>query len=855
MIRFTLNGRQTIFSGDPRTSLLNFLRLEQGITSAKDGCSGQAACGACLVEMDGKPALACSTAMRRVDGKSVVTIEGFPEKVRRTLGRAFVAHGAVQCGFCTPGMLARAKILLENNPEPAREDVVRALRANVCRCTGYVKIVDAILAAAEALRQDREIAWERAAGIGRSFPKVEGFEKALGTSPFIDDMRIDGLRYGVLKFSEHPRARVLRIDVSKARELPGVDRVFTARDVPGERVQGIHVRDWPMLVAEGEETRCIGDVLAVVVAGSEAAAREAAARIAVEYEVLPPLTDMLAAADSPVRVHPGGNLLKKTVIRRGDPVEEVFAASAHVVAGVFETPFVEHAFLETEASIAVPDELGGVTVYSQGQGIFRDREQIASVLGIAEEKVNVVLVSAGGGFGGKEDLSVQHHAALCAMALQRPVKVKLSRGESIRMHPKRHRMRLDYKLACDAAGRLTALRARIVGDTGAYASVGGEVVARTATHAAAAYHVPSVDVAAGAYYTNNPPAGAFRGFGVNQSNFAMESLVDELCRKGGFDPWRFRYDNVLDEGRMTTTGHVLGEGVGLRQCLEALRGDYEKAACPGLACAIKNCGIGNGLEEVSEVRIRVTDPQRIEIHHGWTEMGQGVHTVARQALCQVAGLDDTVAITVSAATAEGAMGGVTTASRGTVLLGNAVIAAARKLKKDLSDHELKDLVGREYFGRFVVDWTTPHDTSGRIVSHFSYGYAAHLAELDESGRVRRVVAAHDVGRIINPALFEGQVEGGVVMGMGYALGERLPLKDGRLTSERMSKLGLLKARDVPEIKVVGVECRDPMGPFGAKGVGEITTIPIAPAIANAFCRFDGRRRYRLPLAAPEKSNA
>ncbi len=852
MMTFELNGRQTTFSGDPRTSLLTFLRLERGITSAKDGCSGQAACGACLVEVGGKPALACSTPMKRVAGKSVVTIEGFPEKVRRTLGRAFVARGAVQCGFCTPGMLARAKILLTQNPEPSREDVVRALRANVCRCTGYVKIVDAILAAAECLREDGEIAWDRETGIGRSYPKVEGYEKALGTSPFIDDMHFEGMLFGALRFSEHPRARVLRIDTSRAQARPGVVRVFTAADVPGERVQGLLVKDWPMLVAEGEETRCIGDVLAAVVAESEAAAREAAALVEVQYEVLDPLTDMLAAADSPVRVHPGGNLLKKTVIRRGDPVEEVFAASAHVVEGVFETPFVEHAFLETEASIALPDGRGGVTVYSQSQGIFKDRLQIASVLGIAEEKVNVVLVSAGGGFGGKEDLTVQHHAALFAAALQRPVKVKLSRGESIRMHPKRHRMHMEYKLACDAAGRLTALRARIVGDTGAYASVGGEVVARTGTHAAAAYQVPSVDVEASAYYTNNPPAGAFRGFGVNQSNFAMESLVDELCRRGGFDPWQMRYDNALDEGRMTTTGHVLGEGVGLRQCLEALRADYEKAACAGLACAIKNCGIGNGLEEVSEVRIRVTDPDCIEIHHGWTEMGQGVHTVARQVLCEVAGIDDSVDIRVSASTAEEAMGGVTTASRGTVLLGNAVIAAAVKLKQDLASHALGDLAGREYFGRFVVDWTTPHDTPGKIVSHFSYGFAAHLAELDDDGRVRRVVAAHDVGRIINPALFEGQVEGGVVMGMGYALSERLPLKDGRLTSERMSSLGLLKAKDVPEIKVIGVECRDPIGPFGAKGVGEISTIPITPAIANAFCRFDGRRRHRLPLSAPEK---
>jgi selenium-dependent xanthine dehydrogenase len=810
MIRFSLNGQETEFAGDEKTSLLSFLREEKGITSVKDGCSGQAACGACLIELDGKPALACSTSLKRAAGKKIITIEGFSENVRRTLGRAFVAKGAVQCGYCTPGILSRAKILLESNPDPSRDEVVKALRANVCRCTGYVKIIDAILLAAQALRQNQEIAWEEKTGIAR--------------------------------------AKVRNIDPSAAEQLPGVIRIFTAQDIPGQRYQGIHVKDWPMLVAEGEETRCIGDVVAGVVAQSEEIARQALGRIRVDYEVLEPLIEMTAAADSPVRIHAGGNLLKETVICRGEPVDQVFASSAYLVEGIFETPFVEHAFLETETSIARPDAADGVTVYSQSQGIFKDRQQIASLLDLPEEKVDIVQVAAGGGFGGKEDLTVQHHAALYCMALQRPVKVRLNRAESMRMHPKRHRMQMSYKLACDEKGKLTALRARIVGDTGAYASVGGEVVARTGTHAAAAYHVPSVDVVAGAYYTNNPPAGAFRGFGVNQSNFAMESMVDELCIQGGFDRWQFRYDNALTAGRMTTTGHVLGEGVGLRQCLEAVKNTFYQAEYAGLACAIKNCGIGNGLEEISDTRLRVVAPDRIDLHHGWTEMGQGIHTVARQILCEVLDLDSSVQIDVKCSTGAEAKGGVTTASRGTVLLGNSVIAAAQKLKADLEGRLLADLVGKEYFARFLVDWTTDHNVDGEIVSHFSYGYATHLAVLDKDGKLQAIHAAHDGGKIINPILYEGQIEGGVVMGMGYALSEKLPLKDGRLTSERMSKLGLPKAKDVPEIKAIGVECADPMGPFGAKGVGEIGTIPTAAAIANAYCRFDGRRRYQLPLS-------
>jgi aldehyde oxidoreductase len=852
MIAFSLNGEETRYSGDETTSLLTFLREVRGITSVKDGCSGQAACGACLVELAGKPALACSTPMNRVAGKEIITIEGFPENVRRTLARAFVARGAVQCGYCTPGILSRAKMLLEGNPDPSREEVVKALNVHICRCTGYVKIIEAILDAARALRENREIPWETRTGIGYSYPKYGAYEKALGMSPYVNDLRFEGMLHGVLKFSEHPRAKILAIDTSPCEKLPGVVRVFMAGDIPGERHQGLLVKDWPMMVAVGEETRCVGDVLVCVVAESEESARRAVEAIEVSYEVLEPLTEVTEAATSPVRVHQGGNLLKETVIKRGDPVDPVFSRSTHVVEGSFETPFVEHAFLETEAAVALPGEEGGVTIYSQGQGIFKDREQIAAILALPEQKVTVFQVSSGGGFGGKEDLTVQHHAALCSLRMQRPVKVHLNRSESIRMHPKRHRMLMNYKLACDKDGNLTALWARIVGDGGAYASVGGEVVARTGTHAAGAYHLPNVDVVASAYYTNNPPAGAFRGFGVNQATFAMESLVDELCIKGGFDRWRFRYDNALTAGRMTTTGHVLGEGVGLRECLIAVRDTFRGARFAGLACAIKNCGIGNGVAEVSETRLRVLAPDRIELQHGWTEMGQGVHTVARQILCEVLHLDQSVKVDIKGATDTEVMGGVTTASRGTPLLGNSVIDAAKKLAADLAGHTLADLVGREYYGRYVVDWTTSHDAKGEIKSHFSYAFAAHLALLDDEGKLKVIYAAHDGGKIINPTLFDSQIQGGVAMGIGYALSEKLPLERGRLTSDRMAKLGLPRAKDMPDIKVISVECLDPIGPFGAKGIGEIGTIPTAPAIANAYYQYDGQRRYTLPLSPLRK---
>ncbi|MFC1863835.1 molybdopterin cofactor-binding domain-containing protein, partial [Thermodesulfobacteriota bacterium] len=556
MISFTLNSEKVDYEGDETLSLLNYLRQIRGITSVKDGCSGQAACGACMVELDGKPALSCSIKMNKVNGKAVITIEGIPERARLILARAFVAKGAVQCGFCTPGLLSRANILLENNPNPSREDVIKALNANVCRCTGYVKIIDAILLAANTLKENSEIPWEKKTGIGYSTPKHEGYEKALGVSPFINDMNFKGMLYGALKFSDHPRARVLGIDVSAVEIIHGVIRIFTAKDIPGQRHQGLVEKDWPMMVEQGEITRYIGDVLAGVVAETEELARHAVESIVVEYEILEPLTELAHAPESPIKVHEEGNLLKKTIIQRGYPVDQIFERSACIVEGHFETPFVDHAFLETEASIALPDDHGEVIVYSQNQGIFSDRTQIASVLGISEDKVNVIQISSGGAFGGKEDLTVQHHAALYSTILNRPVKVRLNRAESIRMHPKRHRTLMNYKLACDSKGLITALHARILGDTGAYASVGGEVVARIGTHAAGAYHIPNVDIEASAYYTNNIPAGAFRGFGVNQATFAMESMVDELCSMGGFDRWRFRYDNALDTGRMTSTGQV-----------------------------------------------------------------------------------------------------------------------------------------------------------------------------------------------------------------------------------------------------------------------------------------------------------
>jgi selenium-dependent xanthine dehydrogenase len=848
MIEFTLDRRAIRYDGDPERKLLAWLREDQGITSVKDGCSAQGFCRACTVEIDGRAKLACITAMKTLQGKSVTTLEGLPATVREVLAAAFVRHGAVQCGFCTPGYLARTRLLLEENPNPNREDVVKALGKHLCRCTGYHAIVDAVLTAAAMLRGEEPPASDPG-GVGHDQPKHDAHQRALGRAPFVDDLPFDELLHGALRLADHPRAVIRRLDTRAAAAMPGVVRIVTAADVPGERHTGLIVRDWPLLVAEGETTRYVGDVLALVIAETQAQARAAAAAIAVDEDVLEPVTDPVDALVSEVAIHPGGNLLETSVIRRGGDVDAALAGSRYTATATFGTQRVEHAFLEVEACVARPHG-DGVEVFSPGQGVYVDRQQIASLLGLDLEQVVVHQVATGGAFGGKEDLSVQGHAALAAHLLQRPVKVKLDRTDSIRLHPKRHPLTLAYTVGCDAGGRLTALRARITGDTGAYASVGGKVLERAAGHATGAYHVPCVDVEARAVYTNNLPCGAMRGFGVNQATFAMESCLDELCRQGGFDRWQLRFDNALAEGKMTATGQVLGEGVGVRATLLAVKDAYEAARHCGLACGIKNCGIGNGMADWCEVEVHVESADRVVVRHGWTEMGQGVHTVAQQIVAEATGIDPAI-IEVAVSTADGAEAGMTTSSRGSSLVGNALLVACRDLRRELdAAASLADLAGRRYRGRWSFDRSTAPGDPGAAVTHYSYSYATQLVILDDAGAIGEVVAAHDAGRIINPVLFRGQITGSVHMGLGYALSEDLPQEDAGLPPLRLKDLGLIPMAEMPPVEVIGVEVADPLGPFGAKGVGEVGLVPTAAAVASAFNAFDGGARRSLPLAPP-----
>jgi selenium-dependent xanthine dehydrogenase len=668
----------------------------------------------------------------------------------------------------------------------------------------------------------------------------------------VDDLSRPGMLHGAVTLSPHARARVIRIDTARALAHPGVVVVMTAADVPGERWNGLIHADWPALVAEGEEVRCVGDVLAAVAAESEVAARTAAALVEVEYEVLPALLDPEASlAPGAPRVNPRHeNRLSHSVIRRGD-ADRALAASAHVVSGTWQTQRIEHLFLEPECAFAVPVP-GGLHLYTQGQGVFDDRRQVARLLGLAEERVFVELVPNGGAFGGKEDLSVQGHAALLAWVTRRPVKLALSRKESIRMHPKRHPVRIDLTAGCDSEGRLTAVRARFLGDSGAYASVGMKVLERAAGHACGPYRVEHVDVESVAAYTHHPPCGAMRGFGVPQAAFAIEGALDLLAARCGLDRWEIRWRNAVDVGDAITTGQRLEKSVGIRATLEAVREPWRALMAQGLhagiACGLKNSGLGNGVVEWGMARLKVEGDGTVSLYNGYTEMGQGLFTVLIQFAVEVTGLK--AAVFRPRVDATFALGcGQTTGSRATIFSGRAVRSAALKLRADLdSGARLADLAGRVYAADEVVDDTTSLE-SGKtpIKTHTSYGFATQVVVLDALGRVERVIAAHDVGRAVNPALCEAQIEGSVAMGLGYALTEELPCVDGMPVTTSLYQLGALRAKDMPEVQVLLVEATEPEGPFGAKGLGEIGLVPTAAAVASALASFDGVRRMRLPM--------
>ena len=851
VVTLLVNGATVEVAAD-HPHLLSALRDDLGLTAAKDGCSPSGQCGCCTVLVDGKAMVSCQQSLEKMAGREIVTLEGVDEAERSRYADTFAAHGALQCGFCTPGIVMRTKSLVDRKgTDLTRGDAARLLGTHLCRCTGYVKILDAVEDLAQGVVPGSPCPLP--SGVGERGAKYEARELTLGDRGYVDDITVEGLLHGALRLADHARADVVAIETAAALAVPGVEAIYTADDIPGDLKVGIIHADWPVMIPVGGRTSYLGDVLAIVVAVDRRTARAAAALIEVDYVVHTPFADALAALASDEDAVWGlaGNELSRSTYARGD-VDAALAASAHVVRETFRTQRIEHAFLEPESTLALPLGEGPerrLHVYSGGQGVWDDRNQIAALLDVERAAITVELVSNGGAFGGKEDMSNQGQTALAAWLTNRPVKCTLSRDESLLMHAKRHPIRMEYAAGCDADGHLTGVRVRMIGDSGPYASVGMKVLERAAGHASGPYRVPAIDVDAVAVRTNNPVCGAFRGFGANQAQFAMEGVIDRLAEVVGISGWEMRKRNVIHPGEVWGPGQIMDDGCrGAEVCLDAIRDEYESAKAAGkavgLGLGLKNSGLGNGFYEVSGAVVRFRLDGKVEVRHGFTEMGQGVHTVALQVACTELGIDpDRVEVYVDTTREIGF--GQTTGSRGTLMAAGAVQKACAVALADGCRPEV------DYDAQHVVDWTqklgdpaVPNPTI-----HAAFGYATQLVIADrETGAIERVIATHDVGRAMNPLLCEGQIEGAVHMGLGYALSEDFPTDESaRPTNMTLRSLGILRAKDVPEIDVRLVEVPQPNSPYGVKGVGEIGLVPTAGAVAAMLHEVDGRWRHTLPM--------
>lgn len=843
MATFIVNG--TTVQVTQNQKLLPYLRDTLRLTSVKDGCS-EGACGTCTVLVDGKAQKACVLMTDKLEGKTVTTVEGLSDFEKEVYVQAFGQAGAVQCGFCIPGMVIAAKALLDQNLDPTEEEIALALRGNLCRCTGYVKIMAAVKLAAEMLREGKISQGENQWLLGKRVSRIDVREKVLGYGKYPDDVYMEHMLHVAAHRSAYPRAVVNAIDTQAARAMPGVVGVFTADDIPGQHLVGHLFIDWPAMIGVGETTHFLGDVIALVAAETEAQARAAAAQIKVDYTPLKPIRSLeeAMAEDAPqLHSHSPGNVLAEKYVHRGDAAGAI-ARSKHVISRHFSTPYTEHAFLEPECAVSYP-EGRGVHILSTDQSAYATRHETAPMLGLLLSDVKVENMLVGGGFGGKEDVTVQHLSAMAAMLTRRPCKMKLTRQESLLVHPKRHPMEMDFTLGCDENGIIQGVKALVISDTGAYASLGSPVLERACTHAAGPYHYENFEIDGRAYYTNNPPAGAFRGFGVTQTCFAMESLLNEMAGLVGISPWEIRYRNAIRPGEVLPNGQIAGPETGLVETLEAVKPYYDQAKYVGIACAMKNAGVGVGIPDYGRCRL-VVEGGKVVVYSGASCIGQGLGTVLTQLCCEQLGLSREQVDYRRANTFEAPDSGVTSGSRQTLVTGEACRRACVKLKEELEGHTLSELEGREYKGEYLAKTDPLGAQIPNPVSHVAYGYATQICVLDENGKLKQIVAAHDVGKAVNPLSCEGQIEGGVVMGLGFALTEQYPVTDCKPTA-RFGTLGLFRSNQIPEIKAIVVEKPGLDVACGAIGIGEITCIPTAPAVADAYFRYDGLRRTSLPL--------
>ena len=851
MYSFFVNGCQV--STSKKQSLLRFLRDEMHLTSVKDGCS-QGACGACTVLIDGETCKACVLQTDRLEGRSIITVDGLSKWESEVYTYAYGEAGAVQCGFCIPGMIMCTKGLLDRNPDPTEEEIKYALRNNYCRCTGYVKIIAAVKLAAKIMRAGKI----PAAGaddwlLGSRVHRLDVEEKVLGYGKYPDDYYLDGMCYGTALRSKYPRARVLSIDTTAAKALPGVIDVFTAADIPGENKIGHLKHDQYTMIPVGGLTHYLGDAIALVAAEDMETAEKAKKLIKVEYEVLPAVHNIQeAAAEGAPLVfdEETTNVQAYKHVSRGN-ADEAISKAAHVISHHFETPWTEHAFLEPECAVAYIDDDGDVMIISTDQSAYCTFHESSLMLGTDKVKCQNALV--GGGFGGKEDMTVQHLAALITYLTRRPVKVRLTRAESLLIHPKRHHFEMDFTMGCDEEGHIMGVKAKVASDTGAFASLGGPVLERACTHAAGPYAYENFEIEGSAYYTNNPPAGAFRGFGVTQTCFATETLLNMMADEIGITPWEIRYRNAIRPGGVLPNGQIVDESTGLVETLEAVKEEYEAALAAGkpvgIACAMKNAGVGVGIPDWGRVKLIVEEDAKLHIYSGASCIGQGLGTVLVQMTVTNTDLTRDDIVYERSNTWIAPDSGTTSGSRQTMITGEACRRACEKLMAAKgSDKTLKDLIGQEFYGDYLAKTDPLGADVPNPVSHVAYGYATQVCILDEkTGKIDRMIAAHDVGKAVNPLSCEGQIEGGVVMSIGYAVREKYPIDENCKPVEKYGSIGLFRAHEIPKIDAIVIDKPGLNVACGAIGIGEITSIPTAPAITDAYYRYDGSRRYVLPI--------